>query len=177
MFLFGVILIHTISLGFWFLVHLETQSVRNFVYFSEKCCGFIKQQPAAGLRPNLLGKEMSPVLHAGGQGVHAGGDGADGETRSDNWVRVEEHRLDHIQNICVSVQVQIFTNEPSSHTDDEHQIISVTLLLQFLQEPSDIVTFEYPKILRVHKGVAAFPAQKVKLRKNYKKALEQTDEL
>lgn len=58
-----------------------------------------------------LSTEISPVLHTGGEGVHTSSDSADGETRLDNWVRVEKHSLDHIQNICVSVQTVTFTNE------------------------------------------------------------------
>lgn len=42
------------------------------------------------------------MLHEGGQGVHAGSDSTDGETRRDRWVRVEKQRLDDIQDICVS---------------------------------------------------------------------------
>lgn len=60
---------------------------------------------ATELKPNVLEKEISPVLHTGGEGVHTSSDSADGETRLDNWVRVEKHSLDHIQNICVSAQV------------------------------------------------------------------------
>lgn len=62
-------------------------------------------------RPNLLEKEILPVLHTGGEGVHTSSYGANGETRLDNWVRVEKHSLDNIQNICVSVQVDIFTHK------------------------------------------------------------------
>lgn len=65
----------------------------------------------AELRPNLLGKEILPVLHTGGEGVHTSSYGANGETRLDNWVRVEKHSLDNIQNICVSVQVGTFTHK------------------------------------------------------------------
>lgn len=53
----------------------------------------------------LLEEEVSPVLHAGGEGVHTSSYSPDGETCLDNWVRVEKHSLDHIQNICISVKV------------------------------------------------------------------------
>lgn len=47
--------------------------------------------------------QILPVLHTGGQRVHAGNHCTDGETCPDSWFRMEDHSLDHIQNICVSV--------------------------------------------------------------------------
>lgn len=51
----------------------------------------------------------SPVLHTGGKWVYAGSDSSDGETGLDNWVRMENHSLDYVQNICVAAQKGIFT--------------------------------------------------------------------
>lgn len=50
--------------------------------------------------------DISPVLHAGGEGVHTGSDSSDDETGLDDRVGVEQHRLNHIENICVSVWEQ-----------------------------------------------------------------------
>lgn len=50
--------------------------------------------------------DVSPVLHEGGQGVHAGRDGTDGETRRHARVGVEKHGLDDLQNIRVSEQTR-----------------------------------------------------------------------
>lgn len=60
--------------------------------------------------PNLR-QEISPVLHTGSEGVHTSSYSADGEACLDNWVRVEKHSLDHIQNVCVSAQVKTHTTE------------------------------------------------------------------
>lgn len=59
------------------------------------------------------------MLHTGGERVHTSSYSADGETRLDNWVRVEKHRLDHIQNICVSVQVEHLQVNKSLYTEKE----------------------------------------------------------
>lgn len=50
---------------------------------------------------------VSPVLHEGGQGLHAGSDGTDGEPGPGSRVRVGQHGLDHFQNICVSEQTEL----------------------------------------------------------------------
>lgn len=49
---------------------------------------------------------VSPVLHEGGQGLHAGSDGTDGETGPGSRVGVGQHGLDHFQDICVSEQTE-----------------------------------------------------------------------
>lgn len=46
------------------------------------------------------------MLHTGGEGVHTSSDSTDGETRLHHRVRMEENSLDHIQNVCVSAQVE-----------------------------------------------------------------------
>ncbi|TNN52002.1 hypothetical protein EYF80_037808 [Liparis tanakae] len=75
----------SIYLRHWFVVKLGDRIER-----CDSC-------PGATAVLSLLWEQRSESA-GGGQGVHAGGDGADGETRLDNWVRVEEHRLHHIQN-------------------------------------------------------------------------------
>lgn len=49
-------------------------------------------------------QEASPVLHAGGERIHAGGDGANDEPDPDSRVRVLKHGPDNVQNIRVSVR-------------------------------------------------------------------------
>ena len=41
------------------------------------------------------------MLHAGGEGLHTSRDGPDGEAGLDQWIRVREDGLDHLQNISV----------------------------------------------------------------------------
>lgn len=51
------------------------------------------------------------MLHAGGQRLHTGRHGSDGERRPDRWLRVEEHGLDHIQHVRVSESRATFTSQ------------------------------------------------------------------
>lgn len=74
-------------------------------------------------------KKISPVLHTRGKGVHTSSDGTNGETRLDNWVRVEKHRLDDIQNICVSVKVGTFTSERAITLKESSEWIKSFLFL------------------------------------------------
>lgn len=60
---------------------------------------------SAESRPGVKQMKILPVLHAGGERIHTGSDGTNGETGLDNRVRVEKNGLHHIQNICVSVYV------------------------------------------------------------------------
>ena len=46
----------------------------------------------------------SPVLHAGGERLHTGSDGPDGEAGLGRGVRVREDGLDHLQNISVPAE-------------------------------------------------------------------------
>lgn len=74
---------------------------------------------AAELSPSSIEAEISPVLHTGGKGVHAGSDSTNSKTCLDDWVGMEKHSLDHIQNICVSVQTGIFMLK-STHTKEDN---------------------------------------------------------
>lgn len=55
-----------------------------------------------------MSRKMSPVLQARSQWLHTGSDSTNGETCSDNWVRMEEQSLDDIQNIGVSEEEGTF---------------------------------------------------------------------
>lgn len=46
------------------------------------------------------------MLHAGGQGVHAGCHRTDSEPGADGRVRVEQQHLDHLQNVTVPAEGQ-----------------------------------------------------------------------
>lgn len=74
--------------------------------------------------------EISPVFHAGGKGVYAGSDSTNSETCLDDWVGMEKHSLDHIQNICVSVQIGLFMLK-STHTKQDFGIQLLFYLLEW----------------------------------------------
>jgi len=53
------------------------------------------------------------MLHTASKGVHTSGDSTYGEACLDNRVRMEEHGLNHIQNIRVSESRDVQVNDIS----------------------------------------------------------------
>lgn len=94
--------------------------LRNIITLARRCygvCGVTRVAPPAEralasrsifdfMLKTSASALVSPVLHEGGQGLHAGSDGTDGEARPGSRVWVGEHGLDHVQSIGVPEQTE-----------------------------------------------------------------------